>query len=61
MIESSTHSQRVLMLMQKRKVIVTLDIDCYDDLDVYDINWKDILQLEGAEDVHVSVKEYDPF
>jgi len=47
--------------MQKRKVIVTLDIDCYDDLDVYDINWKDILQLEGAEDVHVSVKEYDPF
>jgi|694.fasta_scaffold116710_4 hypothetical protein len=61
MIESSTHSQRVLMLMQKRKVIVTLDIDCYDDLDVYDINWKDLLQLEGAEDVHVNVKEYDPF
>ncbi len=61
MIESSTHSQRVLMLIQKRKVIVTLDIDCYDDLDVYDINWKDLLQLEGAEDVHVNVKEYDPF
>lgn len=49
------------MLMQKRRVIVTLDIDCYDDLDVYDINWKDLLELEGGEDVHVSVKEFDPF
>ena len=61
MIESSTHSQRVLMLMQKRKVIVTLDIDCYDDLDVYDINWKDLLDLEGDEEVHASIKDLDPF
>jgi len=49
------------MLMQKRRVIVTLDIDCYDDLDVRDINWKDLLQLEGDEDVHATVKEFDPF
>lgn len=49
------------MLMQKRKVIVTLDIECYDDLDVYDINWKDLLELEGNENVHVSIKEFDPF
>jgi hypothetical protein len=49
------------MLMQKRKIIVTLDIDCYDDLDVHDINWKDLLELEGNEDVQVSVKEFDPF
>ena len=47
--------------MQKRKVIVTLDIECYDDLDVYDINWKDLLELEGNENVHVSIKENDPF
>ena len=47
--------------MQKRKVIVTLDIECYDDLDVYDINWKDLLELEGNENVHVSIKEFDPF
>jgi hypothetical protein len=49
------------MLMQKRRVIVTLDIDCYDDLDVDNVNWKDLLELEGDEDVHVNVKEYDPF
>ena len=61
MIESSTHSQRVLMLMQKRRVMVTLEIDCYDDLDVHDIDWKDLLDLEGDENVHVSVKEFDPF
>jgi hypothetical protein len=49
------------MLMQKRRVIVTLDIDCYDDLDVHDIRWKDLLQLEGDEDVHATIKEFDPF
>ena len=49
------------MLMQKRRVIVTLDIECYDDLDVRDVNWKDLLQLEGDEDVHVNIKDIDPF
>jgi hypothetical protein len=34
---------------------------CYDDLDVYDMDWKDLLQLEGDEDVHTSIKELDPF
>jgi hypothetical protein len=49
------------MLAQKRLVRVTLDIMCYDDLDVYDMDWKDLLQLEGDEDVHTSIKELDPF
>jgi hypothetical protein len=49
------------MLAQKRLVRVTLDIMCYDDLDVNDIDWKDLLQLEGDEDVHASIKEFDPF
>ena len=35
-----------------------LDIMCYDDLDVEDINWKDLLQLEGDEDVDISIKDY---
>lgn len=46
---------------QKRRVIVTLDVECYDDLDLHDINWKDVLNLEGDEDVHVKIKEFDPF
>jgi hypothetical protein len=49
------------MLMQKRSITVTLDIYCYDDLDVNDIDWKDLLELEGDENVHVSIKENDPF
>lgn len=49
------------MLMQKRRIIVTLEIDCYDDLDVHDIDWKDLLELEGNESVDVTVKEFEPF
>ena len=49
------------MIAQKRLVRVTLDIMCYDDLDVHDIDWKELLELEGDEDVHCSIKEFDPF
>ncbi len=34
------------MIAQKRLVRVTLDIMCYDDLDLEDINWREVLQLE---------------
>ena len=43
---------------QKNLVQVTLDITCYDDLDLHSINWKEILQLEGDEDVHATIKDY---
>ena len=46
------------MIAQKRLVRVTLDISCYDDLDLEDINWREVLQLEGDEDVHCSIKDY---
>lgn len=49
------------MHITKRQVRVTLDITCYDDLDLEDINWKDLLELEGGEDVDVTIKEIDPF
>ena len=49
------------MTITKRQVRVTLDITCYDDLDLEDINWKDILELEGDEEVDASIREYDPF
>ena len=49
------------MLAQKRLVRVTLDIECYDDLDLENINWREILQLEGGEEVHSSIKEFEPF
>jgi hypothetical protein len=49
------------MIAQKRLVRVTLDIMCYDDLDVEDIDWKEILELQGDEDVHSTVKDFDRF
>jgi len=48
------------MPTQKRIVTVTLDIECYDDLNVEDINWRELLQLEPGEDVKSRVKEFDP-
>jgi hypothetical protein len=46
------------MIAQKRRVLIKLDIECYDDLDVEDINWRELLQLEGDEDVHCTIKDY---
>lgn len=48
------------MLAQKRLVTVTLDIECYDDLDIEDINWKELLKLEPGENVHSKVQEFEP-
>ena len=50
-----------MITTHKRLVRVTLDIECYDDLDVEHIDWKDLLELEGDETVHSSTKEFDPF
>lgn len=48
------------MIAQKRLVTVTLDIMCYDDLDLENINWKELLELEGDEYVHSSIEEFEP-
>ena len=45
----------------KRHVRITLDIECYDDLELEDLNWRDILTLEGDEEVDISIKELQPF
>ena len=47
------------MMHTKRLVRVTLDIMCYDDLDLEDINWRRVLELEPNEDIDVSIKEID--
>jgi len=49
------------MIAQKRHVRVTLDIMCYDDLDVYNLDWKELLELEGDEEVDSTIREIDPF
>ena len=47
------------MLAQKRRVRVTLNIECYDDLELESFDWNDILSLEGDEKVYVSTKEVE--
>ena len=49
------------MLAQKRRVRVSLDIECYDDLDLENLNWREILDLQGDEEVYATIKEFDPF
>lgn len=50
-----------MITSQKHLVRVTLDIMCYDDLDLVNLDWDKILGLEGDESVHCSIKDYDPF
>ena len=42
----------------KRLIRVTLDIECYEDLDLDNIEWNDVLGLEGDEAVDVRVTDY---
>jgi hypothetical protein len=39
-------------------VRVTLDIECYEDLDLEDLDWREVLDLQGDESVGVSVRDY---
>ena len=52
---------RLMYTAQKRLVRVTLDITCYDDLDVEDLNWRELLQLEGDEEVDISIRDYSDY
>jgi hypothetical protein len=45
------------MYAHKRIVSVTLDIECYEDLDLKMLDWREILDLQGDENVDVSIKE----
>jgi hypothetical protein len=49
------------MIAQKRMVRVTLDIMCYDDLDVENMDWKELLELEGDEEVYCTIKDFEPY
>jgi len=45
------------MYAHKRIVSVTLDIECYEVLDLKMLDWREILDLQGDENVDVSIKE----
>lgn len=43
----------------KRRVRVTLDLEVYDDLEIDELDFTDLLQLEGGESVDVTILDYD--
>ena len=43
----------------KRTVRVTLDIECYDDLDLESYDWNEVLGLEGDETVYATMEEVE--
>ena len=45
------------MYAHKRIVSVTLDIECYDDLELENLDWREVLDLQGDENVQVNIKE----
>ena len=53
-----TPASRHMLTHTKRLIRVTLDIECYEDLDLDNIEWNDVLGLEGDEDVDVRVTDY---
>ena len=42
----------------KRLVRITLNVECYDDFHPEDLDWNDILGLEGDEHVDATIKDY---
>jgi hypothetical protein len=49
-----------MSITQKRLVKVTLELDVYDDLHLEDMDWENMLDLQGDERIlHCSIKDYD--
>jgi hypothetical protein len=42
---------------QKRLVRITLDVECYEDLNLEALDWAQLLDLEGNESVDVTIRE----
>ncbi len=47
------------MYNNKRIYEITLDLECYEDLEIENINWNELLQLEGDENVYCNIKEIE--
>ena len=45
--------------LTKRTIRVTLDVECYDDLELENYDWNEVLGLEGDESVHVNMEEIE--
>ena len=48
-----------MLTHSKRLVTITLNVMCYDDLDLRSLNWRDLLDLHGDEEVNTNIKEFE--
>ena len=48
-----------MLTHSKRLVTITLNVMCYDDLDLRSLNWRDLLDLQGDEEVNTNIKEFE--
>jgi len=46
---------------QKKTVEITLTLEVYDDFDHRDMDFRELMQLDGDENVTVTVKDYSHF
>lgn len=46
-------------IAQKTRYRIVLDLEVYDDFDPHQIDWYELLKIEGGEEVHATVKELD--
>ena len=46
------------MIAQKRHVCITLDLEVYDDLHIEELDWAELLDLEGDETVHSTIRDF---
>ena len=46
---------------QKKTVEITLTLEVYDDFDHRDLDFRELMQLDGDENVTVAVKDYSHF
>ena len=42
----------------KKSITITLDLEVYDDFDLRDIDFNELLSLEGDESIDVSITDY---
>lgn len=55
---SSRHARGLMNTHVKKHLQVVLDLSVYDDLNIEDIDWASMLQLEGDESVDVNIKDF---
>ena len=47
-----------MLMHTKRLLSITLEVECYDDFHPEDLDWNEVLGLEGDERVEASITDY---